>query len=141
MKRSIYALSAAFALLFTACNEDDSVSDMFEEVNGPVAEKLISTIDVVSSESSEPNRTITVNYASDNTVTSVNDGTTTAILAFDGDELSQISSEGDALNILELYESPLDAFEIFNIDSFDSNGNPAIVTLVREEFDGTLSFF
>ena len=142
MIKPIYALVAAIALpLLISCNEDDSVSNMFEEVNGPVAEKLIASVNVVSSESSEPDRTVTINYASDDSVTSVTDGTQTALLVYDGGDLSQVNSEGDALNILELYESPLDAFEIGDIVSYDAAGNPEVLTLIQEEFDGSLTFF
>ena len=127
---------------FSSCDSDDSVSDMFEEANGgDVAQNLIAQVTVESNDPTEADRNITVNYASDNSVTSVNDGVDTAIFSYEGGALSQVTGSGDALNIMELYEAPLDAFEIGEVLSYDSNNNPSLLSLVEEEFDGTLTFY
>ncbi|NQX76225.1 hypothetical protein [Gilvibacter sp.] len=35
----------------------------------------------------------------------------------------------------------MDAFEIGEVLSYDSNNNPSVLSLVEEEFDGTLTFY
>lgn len=63
-----------FLMLITSCSED-SVTDEFNNANGPVAEKLITKITGVSVQYPSESATIFVNYDGNNRVSSVSDGT------------------------------------------------------------------
>lgn len=134
-KQNLFNLILISSLTIFSCS-DDSVSDEFNDANGNVDVKLIESISVVSAQDSQENTNITISYTSEGQLNTITDGTETNIFVYDNnDELSNITGEGDNLNIEELYESPYDAFETGEVLEYDDNGNPEKIQFFEEEFD------
>ena len=103
-KQNLFNLILISSLTIFSCS-DDSVSDEFTDANGNVDVKLIESISVVSAQDSQENTNITISYTSDGQLNTITDGTETNIFVYDNnDELSNITGEGDNLNIEELWK-------------------------------------
>ncbi|WP_339754630.1 hypothetical protein [uncultured Winogradskyella sp.] len=133
MKLKFYLFIFLFFVTITSCN--DSTSDEFDEANPDAVARYIETINIVSAQDSEENTTITVNYDANNRVSNVTDGEESSIFVYNNNELSNISGQGDNLNIEELYESPYNAFETGEVTEYDNNGNPIMITFLEYEYD------
>lgn len=119
--------------ILTSCNEE-SVSDDFEEVNGDVAVKLMESISVSDAEDSSDNTTVTMYYTNDGKLNTISDGSETNVFVYDNDnKLTRITSDGDNLNMEELYESPYDAFDTGEVVVYDDNNNPKKIEFLVEE--------
>ena len=119
--------------ILTSCNEE-SVSDDFEEVNGDVAVKLMESISVSEAEDSSDNTTVTMYYTNDGKLNTISDGSETNVFVYDNDnKLTRITSDGDNLNMEELYESPYDAFDTGEVVEYDDNNNPKKIEFLVEE--------
>lgn len=119
--------------ILTSCNEE-SVSDDFEEVNGDVAVKLMESISVSDAEDSSDNTTVTMYYTNDGKLNTISDGSETNVFVYDNDnKLTRITSDGDNLNMEELYESPYDAFDTGEVVEYDDNNNPKKIEFLVEE--------
>tara|TARA_B110000261_G_C13007995_1_gene326931 strand:- start:264 stop:1025 length:762 start_codon:yes stop_codon:yes gene_type:complete len=130
MKKLIYLF---IYLLIVACS-GDSVSEEFDNTNGNVQEKLISSIALISNQDSQENGVISLSYNSDGSLNTINNGTETQIFIYnDNNELTNVSGGGDNLNVLELYESPYEVFETGEVVVYDDNGNPQDIEFYEEE--------
>ena len=119
--------------ILTSCNEE-SVSDDFEEVNGDVAVKLMESISVSDAEDSSDNTIVTMYYTNDGKLNTISDGSETNVFVYDNDnKLTRITSDGDNLNMEELYESPYDAFDTGEVVEYDDNNNPKKIEFLVEE--------
>ena len=130
MKKLLYLF---LTLLIVACS-GDSVSEEFDNTNGNVQEKLISSIALISNQDSQENGVISLSYNSDGSLNTINNGTETQIFIYnDNNELTNVSGGGDNLNVLELYESPYEVFETGEVVVYDDNGNPQEIEFYEEE--------
>ena len=127
-----------FLIVFTisiviSCSKE-SVSDDFEEVNGDVAVKLMESISVSDTEDSSENTIVTMYYTNDGKLNTISDGSETNVFVYDNDnKLTRITSDGDNLNMEELYESPYDAFDTGEVAEYDGNNNPKKIEFPVEE--------
>ncbi len=126
-------LFSSVAILNFSC--DDSTSDEFEEVNGKVETKLISSIDVASAENSDDSSSIIFSYNSELKLNSIFDGTETTNFIYEDGDLSNVSGNVDNGNVEELYESPYDAFETGQVEEYDENGNPSVIKFIEYDYD------
>ena len=126
-------LFSSIAILNFSC--DDSTSDEFEEVNGNVETKLISSINVGSAENSDDNTSIIFSYNSEQQLNSIFDGTETTNFIYEDGDLSNVSGNVDNGNIEELYDSPYDAFETGQVEEYDDNGNPSVIKFIEYDYD------
>ena len=130
MKKLLYLF---LTVLIVACSSD-SVSEEFDNTNGNVQEKLISSIALISNQDSQENGVISLSYNSDGSLNTINNGTETQIFIYnDNNELTNVSGGGDNLNILELYESPYEVFETGEVVVYDDNANPQDIEFYEEE--------
>ena len=121
-----------FLIVFISCS--DSTSDEFDGANPDAEAKYIETITVLSAQDDEE-ATITVNYDANDRVSSISNGTDSSIFVYNDSELTNISGDGDNLNIEELYESPYNAFEVGEVTAYDNNGNPKTIAFSQTEYD------
>jgi hypothetical protein len=134
MNLRILLFLSVFLIVFSSCS--DSASEEFDNVNPNAISKYIETISVVSGQDPSENTTITVNYDESGRVSSITDGTDSSILVYnESNELTNVTGQGDNLNIEELYESPYDAFETGFVNTYDVNGNPINVTFYEYAYD------
>ena len=126
-------LFSSVAILNFSC--DDSTSDEFEEVNGKVETKLISSIDVASVENSDDSSSIIFSYNSELQLNSIFDGTETTNFIYEDGNLANVSGNVDNGNVEELYESPYDAFETGQVEEYDDNGNPSVIKFIEYDYD------
>jgi hypothetical protein len=132
-KHNKFFLIVSTISILTSCNEE-SVSDDFEEVNGDVAVKLMESISVSDAEDSSDNTTVTMYYTNDGKLNTISDGSETNVFVYDNDnKLTRITSDGDNLNMEELYESPYDAFDTGEVVEYDDNNNPKKIEFLVEE--------
>lgn len=132
-KHNNFFLIVSTISILTSCNEE-SVSDDFEEVNGDVAVKLMESISVSDAEDSSDNTTVTMYYTNDGKLNTISDGSETNVFIYDNDnKLTRITSDGDNLNMEELYESPYDAFDTGEVVEYDDNNNPKKIEFLVEE--------
>lgn len=136
MKKSMYSISLLCTLMLTFSCSDDSASEEFDNANGNVQEKLISSVAIISAQNPEENKIISLSYTSDGLLNTINNGIETGIFIYsNNDELTNITGGGDNLNIFELYESPYDAFDTGEVIVYDDNGNPEKIEFYEEEYD------
>ncbi|MEP5831472.1 MAG: hypothetical protein ABJ300_14440 [Maribacter dokdonensis] len=128
-----FLLFSSVAILNFSC--DDSTSDEFEEVNGKVETKLISSIDVASAENSDDSSSIIFSYNSELQLNSIFDGTETTNFIYEDGNLANVSGNVDNGNVEELYESPYDAFETGQVEEYDENGNPSVIKFIEYDYD------
>ncbi|WP_212745825.1 hypothetical protein [Winogradskyella algicola] len=130
-----FLLPIAFLFLIALFGCSESASDEFDDANPDAVARYIETISVVSAQDASENTTVTVNYDANGRVSSVTDGVDTSLFVYSNGELSNITGQGDNLNVEELYESPYDAFETGIVNQYDSNGNPVNITFYEYEYD------
>jgi hypothetical protein len=136
MKKQKSLVALLFISLFTLSCSEDSATDEFNDANGNVQVKLIESISFVSAQDSQENKNILFSYTSNGLLNTITDGIETSIFVYDNNnDLSNITGEGDNLNIEELYESPYDAFETGEVIEYDDNGNPRKIEFYEEEYD------
>ncbi|WP_296383609.1 hypothetical protein [Winogradskyella sp.] len=133
MKLKSFSFIFLLLVILIGCN--DSTSDEFDDANPDAVARYIETIDVISAQDSDENTTITVNYDANNRVSSITDGIESSIFVYNNNALTNISGQGDNLDIEELYESPYNAFETGEVTEYDSNGNPKKITFIEYEYD------
>ena len=132
-KHNIFFLIVFTISIVISCSKE-SVSDDFEEVNGDVAVKLMESISVSDTEDSSENTTVTMYYTNDGKLNTISDGSETNVFVYDNDnKLTRITSDGDNLNMEELYESPYDAFDTGEVVEYDDNNNPKKIEFLVEE--------
>jgi len=132
-KHNIFFLIVFTISIVISCSKE-SVSDDFEEVNGDVAVKLMESISVSDTEDSSENTTVTMYYTNDGKLNTISNGSETNVFVYDNDnKLTRITSDGDNLNMEELYESPYDAFDTGEVVEYDDNNNPKKIEFLIEE--------
>lgn len=134
MKLKLQITLLTVLAVFMSCSED-SATDEFNQANQNATVKLITNLSVVSAQDASENQSVTINYNGNNQVANITDGVETSILVYDNDNLTNVTGEGETLNVEELYESPYDAFETGEVLQYDSNMNPVSIRFLEEEFD------
>ena len=134
MKLKLQITLLTVLAVFMSCSED-SATDEFNQANQNATVKLITNLSVVSAQDASENQSVTINYNGNNQVSNITDGVETSILVYDNDNLTNVTGEGETLNVEELYESPYDAFETGEVLQYDSNMNPVSIRFLEEEFD------
>ena len=134
MKLKLQITLLTVLAVFMSCSED-SATDEFNAANQNASVKLITNLSVVSAQDASENQSVTINYNGNNQVANITDGVETSILVYDNDNLTNVTGEGETLNVEELYESPYDAFETGEVLQYDSNMNPVSIRFLEEEFD------
>ena len=134
MKLKLQITLLTVLAVFMSCSED-SATDEFNQANQNASVKLITNLSVVSAQDASENQSVTINYNGNNQVANITDGVETSILVYDNDNLTNVTGEGETLNVEELYESPYDAFETGEVLQYDSNMNPISIRFLEEEFD------
>ena len=134
MKRKLQITLLTVLAVFMSCSED-SATDEFNAANQNASVKLITNLSVVSAQDASENQSVTINYNGNNQVANITDGVETSILVYDNDNLTNVTGEGETLNVEELYQSPYDAFETGEVLQYDSNMNPVSIRFLEEEFD------
>ena len=112
-------LLSAISVINFSCEK--STSEEFEEVNGSVETKLISSINVTSAEDSDDSANVLFSYNADLQLTSIFDGTESTNFTYEDGDLSNVTGNVDNGNVEELYESPYDAFETGQVEEYDEN--------------------
>ncbi len=140
--RRVVTFCASLLLIFATSCSEDTVTDEFVDSFGEVPVRLVERVDVAVVEgSNQENRTLRVTYDANNRVSSATDGIDTSIFAYQNNELSTVTGEGDVLDINELYQEPYDLFETGEVTQYDSDGNPVRIRFYEEEFDGSRTEF
>ena len=134
MKLKLQVTLLTVLAVFMSCSED-SATDEFNAANQNASVKLITNLSVVSAQDASENQSVTINYNGNNQVANITDGVETSILVYDNDNLTNVTGEGETLNVEELYQSPYDAFETGEVLQYDSNMNPVSIRFLEEEFD------
>lgn len=124
---------SSIAVINFSCEK--STSEEFEDVNGNVETKLITSIDVTSVEDTDESSNILFSYNGDLRLTSIFDGTETTNFTYEDGNLSNVTGNGDNGNVEELYESPYDAFETGQVEEYDENGNPSVLQFIEYDYD------
>ena len=134
MKRiNCLLLLSSIAVVNFSCEK--STSQEFEDVNGNIETKLISSIDVTSAENTDEDTNILFSYNGDLQLTSIFDGSETTNFIYDDGNLSDVTGQGDNGSVEELYDSPYDAFETGQVEEYDDNGNPSVLQFNEYEYD------
>ena len=126
-------LLSSIAVINFSCEK--STSEEFEDVNGNVETKLITSIDVTYVEDPDESNNILFSYNGDLRLTSIYDGTETTNFTYEDGNLSNVTGNGDNGNVEELYESPYDAFETGQVEEYDENGNPSVLQFIEYDYD------
>lgn len=134
MKLKFLSLFALALVLCFSCSEDSN-SDSFMDDNPNAISQLITSISVVSAQDPSENRTITINYDTANRVQSVTDGVETGIFAYQNGDLANVQSGLDVFSVDELYQAPYDAFETGEVLTYNTDGNPVLLSFFDTEFD------
>ena len=134
MKLKLQVTLLTVLAVFMSCSED-SATDEFNAANQNASVKLITNLSVVSAQDASENQSVTINYNGNNQVANITDGVETSFLVYDNDNLTNVTGEGETLNVEELYQSPYDAFETGEVLQYDSNMNPVSIRFLEEEFD------
>jgi hypothetical protein len=122
-------LISSISIINFSCEK--STSEEFDDVNGNVETKLMSSISVISAQSADENSNISFIYNSDNRLTAITNGDETTIFSYQDGNLSNVTGQGDSGNVEELYESPYDAFETGQVEEYDDNGNPSVFKFIE----------
>ncbi|MFQ3238729.1 MAG: hypothetical protein ACI9NI_001018 [Olleya marilimosa] len=134
MKLKLQITLLTVLAVFMSCSED-SATDEFNQANQNASVKLITNLSVVSAQDASENQSVTINYNGNNQVANITDGVETSFLVYDNNNLTNVTGEGETLNVEELYQSPYDAFETGEVLQYDSNMNPVSIRFLEEEFD------
>ncbi|MGJ8715265.1 MAG: hypothetical protein ACSHXG_09200 [Maribacter stanieri] len=126
-------LLSSIAVINFSCEK--STSEEFEDVNGNVETKLITSIDIKSVEDPDESNNILFSYNGDLRLTSIYDGMETTNFTYEDGNLSNVTGNGDNGNVEELYESPYDAFETGQVEEYDENGNPSVLQFIEYDYD------
>lgn len=145
--KTVSAFSLGLILLVGCNSDDNTATDDFMDVNGTVPVRLIENIQTQSAQSNEDNIAFQATYDANDRLMTVSNGEETSFFVYENDELATVTGEGDPLNTSELYQSPYDAFEVGEVLTYDSNGNPSTILLLEddgfggvEEYTATLTY-
>ncbi|MEH6514238.1 MAG: hypothetical protein V7734_14180 [Maribacter arcticus] len=128
-------LISSISIINFSC--DKSTSEEFDEVNGNVDTRLMSSISVVSAQSAEENRNILFTYNTDNRLTTISDGVETNIFSYENGSLANVTNGSGNATIEELYQSPYDALEYGIVEEYDDNGNPFLIKFPEYAYNDT----
>jgi len=136
--KKLASIAVLSVFILTSCS--DSSSDEFEQGNGEVAQKLITRLQVIPSDSSEDTNNLIVNYDSSNKVTSITDGFESTQFQYQNGGLTSVTGDGDPYAISQLYEAPYKGYEVGKVLRYDAKGNPTNVRLFEEGSAGVEEF-
>lgn len=125
-------------LSFGIMNCSDSASNEFEEVNGNVENRRLQSISVISAENPQDNVYFIFTYDSKDRLTSLTDGQETVVLIYQNDKLSNMADSYGSVSVEELYASPYDAYSTGQVEEYDNNGNPRLLSFLETVYDYNL---
>lgn len=138
MKNKFFTMLALCAVMsLTSCSDDSSESYNDANNNNTTA-KYIKSLVIVPTGNTQETKTLTVNYDANGRVTNTSDGTDTSYFVYQNNNLTTVTGSGDPLNIADLYQSPFDAYEVGDVVSYDSNGNPTVLRLFERDDTGMI---
>jgi hypothetical protein len=124
-------------ILLFSCRKSSEDEFIAANPDEPIAKKYIQHFQVFSNDNTFDNVTYTVNYDSDNKVSSITDGSKSGFQQYNSsDELISVSSDNETFTMSELYQAPYKAFEEGEVTKYDSRLNP-IKILVYENGYGS----
>ena len=133
MKKQITLLVLAISCLSISCSSD---SDGFEDANKDAAKKYVKRI--ITHGEGETNMS-EISYDSKGRVTSATSDNQTKYFSYNDDSnggLNKVSGEGDNLMTSEIINEIHDAYEIGDVLEYDQKGNPIVLELYDEDYDG-----
>lgn len=123
-------LLLALGLFIISCSSDDG----FEDANGNAAKKYITKI---VTEGEGQTTISTVNYDNEGKVTSAASGDETKYFTYgENGGLTKISGSGDNIMTSEVIGEIQAAYEIGDVLEFDLKGNPTLLELYEEDYQG-----
>ncbi|MBC2840114.1 hypothetical protein [Robiginitalea sp. SC105] len=135
MKRITISILSIFGIL-ASCS--DSVSDDFKEVNGNVENRRLQSISAISAGYPDDDKFFLFTYDSKDRLTSFTDGEETALLLYQDDKLSNLADSYGSISVEELYASPYDAYNTGQVEEYDNNGNPRLLSFLETYYDYNL---
>ncbi|NBL64939.1 hypothetical protein GV828_06975 [Flavobacterium sp. NST-5] len=133
MKKTLLSISILATVLVAGCS--GSNSDEFEDANGNAVARYIRTLNASSTDGPE---TIVFNYDASGKVISVENGSESSALVYENNNLTNITGDGDVFAIAELYQAPYQAYDVGEVLNYDSKGNPVMLRLFEEDYNGNI---
>ena len=133
MKKQITLFILAICCLTISCSKDE---DGFEDANEGAAKKYVKRI--ITHGEGETNMS-EISYDSKGRVTSATSDNQTKYFSYNDDSdggLNKVSGEGDNLMTSEIINEIHDAYEIGDVLEYDQKGNPIVLELYDEDYDG-----
>lgn len=130
------ALSAVALLAFASCSDDSS--DEFNNANGNVAKKYITNLNFTDLSSPSSSKNFTVTYDANGKVTRASDGVEIGVFTYSGSDLVQVSDSNDVLAMTELTQPHHEAFELGEVITYDTKGNPVMLRVFERDYDGSI---
>lgn len=138
MKNKFFTVLAALSFMaFTACSDDDSQSTN-NGVNDGTPKKYIESVVFTSNDNSENNRNLSVTYDNDGKVTNVSVNEDTAVLSYEGENLTNITGGGDEIIMSDVMSTVYDGYEVGEVLNYDNDGNPVEIRLFERGWEGAI---
>lgn len=132
MKKNLLCAGLLGLAVLSSCSSDSSSDTL------PDNAKYIKTVHTVNTEDGT-DETVTVNYNTDGTVSSMSDGTEINSFVYnDNNQLTTMTGDSDPFSISELYQAPYDGYEFGEVLQYDSNGNPKKLRLFERDYDDNI---
>ena len=133
MKKQITLMLLTISCFTISCSSED---DGFEEANQNAAKKYVKKI--ITTGEGESNIS-EISYDSQGRVTSATSDKESKYFSYndDGDgSLNKVSGGGDNIMTNEIISEIQEAYEIGDVLQYDKNGNPTVLELYDEDYDG-----
>ena len=133
MKKQITLLLLAISCFTISCSSEE---DGFDEANQNAAKKYVKKI--ITTGEGESNLS-EISYDSQGRVTSATSDNETKYFSYSDDEdggLNKVSGGGENLMTNEIISEIKDAYEIGEVLQYDKNGNPTVLELYEEDYEG-----
>ncbi|WP_026914221.1 hypothetical protein [Christiangramia portivictoriae] len=133
MKKQITLLVLAISFFTISCSSED---DGFEEANENAAKRYVTKIITTGEGESTVSE---INYDSQGRVISASSDNETKFFSYNdnGDgSLSKVSGGGDNIMTDEIIGEIQEAYEIGDVLQYDKNGNPSVLELYDEDYEG-----
>lgn len=141
MKQAYYILvNALLIFVFPSC--EDNMTEEFEEINGDVEARLLSSVLITNLSTQELGSSVLFSYSSDNRLISITNNNEITFFIYDVDgtlEEVRTQSEGSVFRD-EILQGPLSITNFVGTDSpveiqTDNNGNPTRLTYLESSYD------
>ncbi len=133
MKKQITLLVLAISCLTISCSSED---DGFDDANQDAAKKYVKRIITTGEGESNVSE---INYDSQGRVTSATSDNQSRFFSYndEGDGgLKKVSGDGDNIITNEIISEIQEAYEIGDVLQYDERGNPTVLELYDEDYDG-----